>query len=63
MKVEVDLDRCASSGMCVMLAPAVFEIEGDGTLVVLLPDVPAEQSAAVLDAIACCPTEALSTSG
>ena len=46
--------------MCAMLAPAVFELGKDGVLVVLLPEVPEEQTGAVLDAIACCPTEAIS---
>jgi len=43
-----------------MLAPAVFELDASSTLVVLQPDVPAEEAAAVLDAIECCPTEAIS---
>ena len=62
MRVDVDLLRCASSGMCAMLAPSVFELGKDGALVVLLPEVPEEQRGAVLDAIACCPTEAISAS-
>ena len=45
-----------------MLAPAVFELGKGGVLVVLLPEVPEEQRGAVLDAIACCPTEAISAS-
>jgi len=60
VKIEVDQLRCASTGMCAMLAPAVFELDASSTLVVLQPDVPAEEAAAVLDAIECCPTEAIS---
>jgi ferredoxin len=48
--------------MCAILAPAVFELDDRGTLVVRLPDVPDEQQAVVLDAVACCPTVAISTS-
>jgi ferredoxin len=48
--------------MCAMLAPAVFELDETGTLAVLVAEVPEEQVSAVLDAIACCPTEAISAS-
>jgi ferredoxin len=62
MKVHADLERCASSGMCAMLAPAVFELDKTSTLVVLVAEVPEEHVTAVQDAIACCPTEAISVS-
>ncbi|NUT46430.1 MAG: ferredoxin, partial [Saccharothrix sp.] len=36
MKVEVDQDRCAGSGMCALTDPAVFDQdEVDGTVVLL----------------------------
>jgi ferredoxin len=47
--------------MCAMLAPAVFQLDKTGTLVVLLADVPEEHVEAVRDAVACCPTDAISS--
>jgi ferredoxin len=60
MRIEVDRDRCASTGGCEALAPDVFEIGDDGALVVLTPE-PAEADLAdVRNAVAGCPTRALS---
>lgn len=58
-QVTVDRDLCVSSGMCESLAPAVFEIDDDGELVVLQDVV---QDALLADAQAAarsCPTRAL----
>ena len=41
MKITVDQDACQSSGMCTGLAPALFELDEDG-LVVLLDANPGE---------------------
>ena len=61
MKVNVDLDKCIGSGMCTTSAPQLFELVEDGTHVRLLADeVPQELELVLEDAIACCPTEALS---
>jgi ferredoxin len=62
MNVRADLDRCIGSGMCTTFAPQVFQLSDDGTHVVLLvEDVPPDLEAAVDDAVASCPVEALST--
>jgi len=37
MKVRVDVERCESNAMCLGLAPAVFDLDDNG-LVVLLTD-------------------------
>ena len=58
-RIEVDRDRCASTGGCEAAAPDVFEIGGDGALVILRPEPPQEEMATVRDAIAACPTRAL----
>ena len=58
-RIEVDRDRCASTGGCEALAPEVFEIGDDGALVILQPEPPAELMSAVQEAIAGCPTRAL----
>ena len=60
MPIEVDRDRCISSGVCEHVAPAVFELDDDGVLQVLQaePDDPA----AVAEAVRGCPSGALSLS-
>ena len=56
MRVVVDRDRCRGAGMCALTAPAVFDqSEDDGTVVVLDPDPPPEQEAAVVRAVGLCP--------
>jgi ferredoxin len=60
MRVEVDRERCASTGGCEALAPDVFEIGDDGALVVLRPEPGQADLADVRSAVAACPTRALS---
>ena len=56
MKVAVDRDRCIGSGMCVMLAPAVFDQDEDEAVVILLDESPPEpQRPAVEQAVERCP--------
>ena len=62
MRVEIDADVCGGFGTCVGKAPTVFELTDDGYAVVLLPDVPEELEAAVQEAVALCPTHAISIS-
>ncbi len=59
-RVHVDRERCVGSGSCEMLAPAVFEVDDEGTLVLLTPEPPDEELPAVRDAVTACPTQALS---
>ena len=58
-RVEVDRDRCASTGGCEALAPDVFEIGDDGVLVVLRPDPGPADLPDVRAAVESCPTRAL----
>ena len=37
MKVEVDLDVCESQGVCIGLAPQVFDFDADDNLTILEP--------------------------
>lgn len=60
MRIVLDQKRCSSIGMCEAVAPDVFEVGGDGALVVLQPEQPEERRALVEDAVAACPTGALS---
>jgi ferredoxin len=60
MRIEVDRDRCASTGGCEALAPDVFRMGEDGVLVVLRPDPDGADLPDVRTAVAACPTRALS---
>lgn len=59
MRVEVDYDKCQSAGVCESLAPHVFELRADGMMYVLAQDVTAADEADVRDAVAACPSFAL----
>ena len=58
-----DTEICRGAGMCALTAPEVFDqSEDDGTVVVLDPEPPPEQEAAVRRAVQLCPSGALSGS-
>lgn len=60
MKIEIDRECCASSGMCVRAAPAVFDQDGeDGRVRLVLDAAPAQHAEAVRLAVEECPTGAL----
>ncbi|MEV5009857.1 ferredoxin [Streptomyces sp. NPDC093064] len=58
MRVVVDLTRCQAYAQCVFLAPAVFHLPGEETLL-YRPDVPDEQLDRVRQAAAACPVQAI----
>lgn len=62
MKVHIDTTRCTGHGMCELAAEDVFEVGADGT-VHLLTDPDDEQRPEVEQAVAACPTRALSIDG
>jgi ferredoxin len=60
MRIVVDVSRCCGLGMCEAEAPDLFEVRTDGSLTVR-NDRPGEgRRAAVEEAVAVCPTQALS---
>ncbi|MFG1796915.1 ferredoxin [Nocardia altamirensis] len=59
MKVSVDLDQCEANGICVGIAPDVFELDDEDQLHILEADVPDDRLADVEDAVAQCPKAAL----
>lgn len=63
MKVVVDPDLCQGHGDCVMEAPEVFALNGDGPVRVLLDEPPVKLHGKVADALRYCPTGAISISG
>ncbi|MFE3056889.1 ferredoxin [Nocardia sp. NPDC059239] len=59
MKVVVDRSKCTGLGICESLAPAFFEVDDSGDLVLLKEDIAGDELKAVEEAIQGCPTEAL----
>jgi ferredoxin len=60
MRVIVDWDRCESNGLCMQVAPEVFEVREDDLLYVL-QEMPAPESHdRVRLAVERCPRQALS---
>ena len=63
MKVQVDANRCQGHTLCAMIAPKVFELDDiDGHSTPISEDVPADQEAAVHEAVQSCPERAISIS-
>ncbi|GAB6919628.1 hypothetical protein JCM9803A_00780 [Rhodococcus erythropolis] len=59
MKVIVDRSKCTGLGICESLAPAFFEVDDSGDLLMLKEDIEPEELAEIEEAVAGCPTEAL----
>ncbi|MFM0237056.1 ferredoxin [Paraburkholderia phytofirmans] len=60
MRVEVDMKKCICAGMCVSLAPTLFDLDGNSRLMVIKSECssPGDIKEAQ-DAMACCPVEAI----
>ncbi|MGH3491477.1 MAG: ferredoxin [Actinopolymorphaceae bacterium] len=60
MRIVVDRERCVSAGMCVLTEPDVFDQdEDDGRVILLAPEPPAAQEETARQAVALCPSGAL----
>jgi ferredoxin len=60
VRIRVDFDLCQGHGVCQQEAPAVFAVDEERNLVVVLdPEPPESQRAAVQQAVRYCPTRAL----
>ncbi|WP_305093855.1 ferredoxin [Prescottella sp. R16] len=59
MEVRVDRDRCEANGVCVGIAPDIFDLDDDEQLIISSAVVPADREADVRSAIAQCPRAAL----
>lgn len=60
LRIIIDRDLCQGHGVCTADAPEVFELDEDGTLVLLAEHAPADLRAEVERAAAYCPTGAIS---
>jgi ferredoxin len=59
MDIILDRDKCTGLGICESIAPEHFEIDDDGSLVVLRHDVRADEQDTLEEAVRACPTAAL----
>lgn len=63
MKIHIDYERCTGHGFCEGIDDEVFEVRADGVAHLLHEDVADDETRErVADAVAQCPTRALSTS-
>ena len=59
MRIVVDYDKCTGLGMCEAEAPDLFQVQDDGSLLVLVEEPGEDHRAAAEAACDACPTEAL----
>ena len=59
-KIVVDFDACESNGICMDLAPEVFEVRDDGFLYILQEYPAGDALANTEEAVPRCPTQAIS---
>jgi ferredoxin len=60
MRIVVDYNKCTGLGMCEAEAPELFEVQDDGSLLVLQEKPDADRREELEAAVESCPTEALS---
>jgi ferredoxin len=58
-QVAVDYDLCEANGICVGIAPEVFDLDDDDNLHLLATDVTAANESRILQAVESCPRNAL----
>jgi ferredoxin len=59
MKAHADREVCIQAGNCVMVADAVFDQDDDGTVVVLVDEIPDDEVDHAREAVQLCPAQAL----
>ena len=60
MNAVVDREAGISCGLCVTIAPEVFELDDEDIAIVIADPVPAENEAEAQEAADSCPTDAIS---
>ena len=58
-KIEADRDTCSGYANCVMTAEDYFELDPDGTVMVVKDEIGAGDEATVAEAVDSCPVSAL----
>jgi ferredoxin len=56
-EIGIDRELCMGSGSCTIMAPATFDVDDDSKVVVVDPG--GDDLAAIRNAVAACPTRAL----
>ena len=59
MRIEVDIDKCMGHGVCESIADDVFEVQDDGSMLILAQDRPESDRDRMEQAITGCPAAAL----
>ena len=62
MKVHVNSQICAGFGICLGIAPEIFELHDDGYAIVLVSEVKPEDEDEMRQAVSHCPAQAISLS-
>lgn len=64
MEIIIDRPKCCGAGQCVMAAPEVFDQDEEGVAFLIAENAPYDDHLdAIREAIASCPTGAISISG
>lgn len=59
MKVHINSEICAGFGICLGIAPEVFELHDDGYAIVLVSEVKPEDEDSIRLAASQCPSQAI----
>ena len=59
MRIVVDYDLCESNGICMQVAPDIFEVRDDDFLYVLNETPGEDRRPAVMEAVRRCPKQAI----
>lgn len=59
MRVDVDLARCEGHGLCEATAPAVYQVDDEGLVRLLVDEVPLALESAAAAGARVCPVAAL----
>ena len=60
MRISADRDVCIGAGMCLVAAPAVFDQDDDGLVILVVDEPDGADVTAAREAVALCPSGALS---
>jgi ferredoxin len=60
MRVQIDVTKCTGHGICESIADDVFEVQDDGTVLILEPDRQESDRDRMRQAVMQCPAAALS---
>jgi ferredoxin len=59
MRVDVDLEKCTGHGVCESIAEDVFEVQDDGSVLILESDRPESDRERMRQPVTQCPAAAL----